>query len=256
MDDAEARAILREHGEDPPKRGQLGGEWRDRAEGYRAGGEGTAADPLPLDDAGAGGQGAAAGEVEHKPRRVRQQRATLADRLRGGRKGSSAPRRPRSKHPRVSVAEVCGSAWYGLARVAANVDVALSRCLQLQSGVAGEILEDIAKDTFVDTLLQPVARGAEKGKKAAALIGPPMLTTAIRAAEGLPEPQRSIRLAFLMPLLEESLVMMARVTGDMSERVTAKIEEEAPLREMAKAQVQLIFADLVPAAAEPSGAAA
>jgi len=42
----------------------------------------------------------------------------------------------------------------------------------------------------------------------------------------------------------------------MSERVTAKIEEEAPLREMAKAQVQLIFADLVPAAAEPSGAAA
>ena len=256
MDDAEARAILREHGEDPPKRGQLGGEWRERAEAYRAGAdELTAAGPLP-DDAGAG-QEAAAGEVEHKPRRVRQARPTLADRLRAGRSKGGTRRRPaRAKHPRVSVAEVCGSAWYGLARVAANVDIALSRCLQLQSGVAGEILEDIAKDTFVDTLLQPVARGAEKGKKAAALLGPPMLTTAIRAAEGLPEPQRSIRLAFLVPLLEESLVMMARVTGDMSKRVTAKIEEEAPLREMAKAQVQLIFADLVPAAAEPSGAAA
>jgi len=253
MDDAEARAILREHGEDPPKRGQLGAEWRGRAEAYRADGDETAADLPPGQDGD--GQEPPVGEVEHRPRRVRQARPTLADRLRGS-KTKSSRKRP-ARQPRVSVAEVCGSAWYGLARVAANVDVALSRCLQLQSGVAGEILEDVVKGTFADTLLQPVARGAEKGKKAAALLGPPMLTAAISAAQGLPEPQRSVRLAFLVPLLEESLVMMARVTGDLSERITVKLEEEAPLREMAKAQVELIFADLAPAAAaEPAGAAA
>jgi hypothetical protein len=76
MDDAEARAILREHGEEPPARGKLGADWTGRAETYREGAappgddydEGVTADDFTTV---AGDPPDPAPVAERKPRRVR-----------------------------------------------------------------------------------------------------------------------------------------------------------------------------------------
>jgi hypothetical protein len=103
-------------------------------------------------------------------------------------------------------------------------------------------MEDVIKGTFADRVLQPIARAEEKGRKVAALAGPPVLVLAREAAMGLPEPQRSVRLAIIDPLLLETLMLMDDVSAEHAEQVAIREHEMGPKRDRAIRLMQLIFA--------------
>jgi hypothetical protein len=256
MDDAEARAILREHGEEPPARGRLNPDWITRAEALRADA------PQPDYDGGVTGADFDVTEAaeppaiipERKPRKVRTgpPKPTLRDRLTKARTGQAKPRR---KHPRLSLAPIIGEFWGVLGAMAGRVDVPLGRVLQMEAPVAGEILEDVVKGTIVDSALQPLARAEDKAKAVAALVLPPVLVAAIEQAQTLPEQQRRNREALLMPMLVQSLMLWERVAGDKIEQVLEREQREAPARERAEQNARLIFAVMEqPAAPEPEPA--
>jgi hypothetical protein len=88
-------------------------------------------------------------------------------------------RKPRTgtKPRRVSIENVVASAWGLGAMALAQTPRALpmARVLDMQAPVAGIVVEDIAKGTLVDRILQPLARGGEKAEKAVGLLGPPLI---------------------------------------------------------------------------------
>ena len=75
----------------------------------------------------------------------------------------------------------------------------------MQAPVAGVIVDDLVKGTPVDRLLQPLARAGERGEKAVALVGPPLLTAMITAR---PEMYPALR-----PMLKMSLMSWLTVSG-------------------------------------------
>jgi hypothetical protein len=229
-DPAEVRAVLREHGYEVPDRGRINAANMAR---YRElvntpGSDGEPEPPMDLGEYDAGVTEAdfppeepPAPGPENKPRRVRASRKTgWRDRLAGG------PVKKKGKRPaRVPVDRLIERGWEILARLAEPVSLPISRCLAWQSPVAGMIWEDVIKDTVADRALQPIARAEEKAEKVVALVGPPVLVGAIQAAQGLPEDQRALRLAILVPMLRESLVIGVKVMGDkLEERQTRELE--------------------------------
>jgi hypothetical protein len=259
MDDAEARAILREHGEEPPARGKLGADWTGRAESYRQGPPGPPGDDydggVTPDDftTVADDPPDPAPVAERKPRRVRTAAARPSIRERFTKATRGGQGKPKRKQPRLSVAPLIGELWAVMGGMAGRVDVPLGRCLQMQSPVAGDILEDVVKGTFVDAALQPIARAEDKAKAVAALAMPPALVVALEHASTLPDEQRKLREAFLWPMLVQSMMLWERVAGDKMEAMMNRAEAEAPSRERAEAMARLIFQAPVtePADAEP-----
>lgn len=126
-------------------------------------------------------------------------------------------RRGKSTQPRSSVERLIGRGWEMLARLANPVNPPVGRVLAMQAPVAGMLLDDIVKDTVVDTVLQPIVRAEEKMELAFALIGPPLIVGALTVK---PEAQ-----PVLIPLLKESLVTWLEVAGDKLE--AARKKEEA-----------------------------
>jgi hypothetical protein len=249
MDDAEARAMLREHGEEPPARGKLGADWLTRAESYRQdhpGGdydEGTgpddfvaAADPPP--------EPVADGQVvapERRPRRPARSRTPLRDRL-AGRQAKAKPKvKVKRKGPRLSTADLITDVWAGIGGWVSRIDPPLGTTLIIESPVAGPALDDVVKDTFLDPALQVAVKYQAKGKVVGALILPPMCVAALEHAQTLPEEQRLMREAFIEPILDRSLVMLARVMGEQAEEIQRRITEEAPAREEAEKLKALIY---------------
>ena len=254
MDDDEARAILREHGKEPSRRGKLAKHWHEEAEQLRQGPPNGAGDDYDL---GAGPEDFTEASLppdepdspieERKPGPVAGTRPGLRQRLSQGRTRAKAGSRAKSgkgktRHVRIPVDRLCEHAWDGLARLTAGIDVPVSRCLSFQAPVAGLVLEDTIKGTFVDKALQPVARAEEKGRKVIALVGPPLIVAALEAAQGLPEDQRKIREAFLVPMLRESMVLWVQIAGDKVEEKAARDAELGPVQEQVDNLLAMIFA--------------
>lgn len=271
MDDAEARAILREHGEEPPKRGQLGASWRERAEQLTMHGNGAepAADLLADDyDQGVTAAdfvsaadeppAAAAEQLEQRPRKPkRPPRRPLLERVRAaGSSGSSGKGKPKKHHPRVRVDGLISRGWAVLGAAAMRIDAPVGRCITMQAPVAGLVLEDAVKGTFIDRGLQPIARVEERAEKVASVVLPPVLVAALEIAQQLPEPQRKAREALILPLLIESLVLGERVAGQYSEEAIARAAADEPARERAANLVAAIFAVPTEAAATSDDTAA
>jgi hypothetical protein len=257
-DPAEVRAVLREHGYEVSGRGRISAESLEIYESLislpadaEPGGEydaGISAADFPDDD-----EPEPAPVPERKPRRVRQSRPSLADRLRSGGKGKSGARK--RKHPRVPVDRLVERGWELLARLGMQVSPPIGRVLDMQAPVAGMILEDVIRDTVADRALQPIARAEEKAEKVIALVAPPVIVGALAAAQGLPEDQRLMRQAILIPMLRESLVIWVKIAGDKIEERQAREIEMGPVN----AQVDKLMADIfaMPTAeAEPADAAA
>jgi len=82
---------------------------------------------------------------------------------------------------RVSIESIVSGVWGFGALMLSKEPRALpvARCLDMQAPVAGIVVNDVAKGTVLDRVLQPLARAGEKGGKAAGLIGPPLLVAAI-----------------------------------------------------------------------------
>jgi hypothetical protein len=164
-------------------------------------------------------------EPEQPPRTARSSRKArrstpVGERIFGKREPKAGKPRAKPKHKRVSVDHLVSRAWEGVARFAAPLSLPMSRCLQVQSPVAGVILEEIVAGTMADRVLQPIARAEEKAEKVLALIGPPILVLAIEASQMLPPEQMLMRQAILMPMLKESLRIWLQVAGP-------KVEEAA-----------------------------
>jgi hypothetical protein len=95
----------------------------------------------------------------------------------GGKTAGPIERKPSG--PRVSLEPMVTTAW-GLAAKAMEARMLpVARVLQMQAPVAGLVIDDTARNTVVDQVLQPIARAGEKGERMFALVGPPILVAAI-----------------------------------------------------------------------------
>ena len=247
MDDAEARDVLRAHGEDVTPRGKLSEASRQRAQFLADQDSGDYTEGTSPEDFGPEPSETVAAEppavvAERKPRRVKatRTRTGLGARLR-------AQGKPKKRHPRVSVDQLISSAWAALGGLAAQVDPPVGRCLVMQAPVAGLILEDVVKGTAVDKVLQPIARAEERAEKVLALAAPPAIVAALEAAQQLPAEQRARREAILLPLLHRSLVLWVRIAGDQAERMMERQAEEGPAAEKAAELMRMILGTPVPA---------
>jgi hypothetical protein len=120
-------------------------------------------------------------------------------------------RRPApSKQARVKTADFWGDAIGGVAGLVARTgDLPVARAMDWTSPVAGDIIEDATKDTFLDKMVQPVARNAEKWEDLFDLIG---FWAAIAMAEHNPmQAQSAMRFArkrfvSLLPRIHKKIV--------------------------------------------------
>jgi len=263
-DPAVVRAVLRENGHDVPAHGRLSGEWIDAYEAIVAAADGDQPpDPGPGPEPGEYDAGVSAADfpdeddeppapvAEQRPRRPGRARGpsakTLRARLSGGRGGAGS--RKKKKHPRVPVDRLVGRVWEGLGRMATPAVPPVGRAMQWQAPVAGLILEDMVRDTVADRALQPIARAEATAEKGFALVGLPVVVGALAASQGLPEDQRLLRQAVLVPLLREIIVMNIRIMGDKAEEIAARQAEAGPLNDRADQIMAMFFA--VPPEVEP-----
>jgi hypothetical protein len=94
-------------------------------------------------------------------------------------KGQAKPKNTGPGHRRVSLENLITTAW-GLAGKFLPVSATpVARVLEMQAPVAGIVVDEMARGTAADAILQPFARAGEKGEKAMALIGPPLLVGAV-----------------------------------------------------------------------------
>ena len=106
------------------------------------------------------------------------------------------PRSPASKTAkRVSIESVVSWGW-GLGAMAVAQAGAqampVARVLDMQAPAAGIIVDDLARGTVLDRILQPLARGGETAEKVLGLLGPPVIVGAITANPALYEPLKGI----------------------------------------------------------------
>jgi len=284
--DADIRAVLREHGISVTARGKLGAHHHEAYERIQRGeapgvsDDGQDSWTGPDDDGDiitAHAPGPAAGELgdqddadtarheqpqEARPRvRVKRARPSLSDRIRkatssSGSKSSSSSRK--KARPRLPVDRIISRGWGAAARIVAPVSGATARTLQLQAPVAGLVLEDTVKGTAADTVLQFAARGQEAGETAFALAGPPILVAAIERAQGMDEPARTMRLAILIPMLEEALGLWCKIAGDKMQEAAVRMAETQAVNEEVQRLIGLIFpqAEVHDESAEMAGAPA
>ncbi len=98
----------------------------------------------------------------------------------------------------------------------------------MQAPVAGVVINDVAKGTPLDKVLQPIARLEEKGGKVGALLGPPVLVAAINLNPALYQPLRPLLKVSLMTWLEVSEPAMKKIqarAARFEEKVGASAED-------------------------------
>jgi hypothetical protein len=259
--DADIRAVLREHGIPVTDRGKLGTKYHAEYERIQAGqappnGDDSWAGPddesdvitatVPGPPGGAGelgDQGDGPGEpvAEARPR-VRAKRAgpSWQERIRKA-TSKDKPKGRAKARPRLPVDRLISRGWGAAARIVAPVSGATSRTLQLQAPVAGMVLEDKVRGTAADTVLQYAARGQEAGETVFALAGPPLIVAAIERAQGMDEPARTMRLAILVPMLEEALGLWCKIAGDKMQEAAVRMAENQAVNEEVQRLIGLIF---------------
>lgn len=128
------------------------------------------------------------------------------------------PRTPKAKAARkpVSIENLVSSGWalgaMALARSPSAIPVA--RIMDMQSPVAGIVVEDMTRGTVVHRILEPLARAGEKGEKAFALLGPPVLVGVMTA--------RPEMFPVLKPLLKMSMMSWMQVAGPAMDKIQAR----------------------------------
>ena len=131
--------------------------------------------------------------------------------------------RASGRHKRRASLDWVGTiGWSTLAQVVASRGaLPTARVLEMQAPTAGLILDQALAGTLADRMLQPIARGGKRAQAAAALIGPPLLVTAISLH---PE-----KIETLGPILKECLIQWAIVAGPKMQELAKrqeKIKEE------------------------------
>ena len=235
--DSEIRAWARAEGVEVTARGRVGPDTRAAyASAHPQGSPPAGDDDWDLDGGPVGDDLLGADELEpsvplepeRPPRTAKASRKErgrtrsdrIVGRILGEPKDKGGKPKAKTRHRRVPVDHLVGRVWEGLARFAQPLSMPMSRCLQVQSPVAGMLLEDIVAGTVVDRVLQPVARAEQKTEKALALIGPPVLVLALEQTQFMEPQQAAMRQAIIVPMLRESLRIWLQVAGP-------KVEEAA-----------------------------
>lgn len=177
--------------------------------------------------------------TEAKPRRPKSPRAGSSSKGNTGssfrpgsffRRGKQQSGARAKKKPRISTEDLLGSLWRGAAKLAAPLPP-LQRTLRIQAPVAGLLLEDAVRDTAADTVLQPLARIAGQGKVVSALVGPPLIVTALmvhvqqRAQMQPPQDPNPLFVSVGTEALRSSLMTWMEVAGPKFE-VAIRREKE------------------------------
>jgi hypothetical protein len=261
--DADIRAVLREHGIPVTDRGKLGPKYHAEYERIQAGqvppnGDESWAGPdddgdvitatIPGPAGGADGLAGQAGDDTHgepvaeaRPRvRTKRPGSSWQERIRKA-TSKDKPKGRAKARPRLPVDRLISRGWGAAARIVAPVSGATSRTLQLQAPVAGMVLEDRVRGTAADTVLQYAARGQEAGETVFALAGPPLIVAAIERAQGMDEPARTLRLAILIPMLEEALGLWCKIAGDKMQEAAVRMAENQAVNEEVQRLIGLIF---------------
>jgi hypothetical protein len=169
-------------------------------------------------------------------------------------------RRPKAaggkKRPRVSTEGLLTAVWRGAAKLATPLPP-LHRTLRVQAPVAGLLLEDAVKGTVVDAFLQPLARYAERGKAVQALMGPPVMVTAISLhlarAEAAGEEPNPLFMSVATEGLRSSLMVWAEVAGPKFE---VAVQKEKDFEDKYGGSVDDLIAMLFAAPVNPADAVA
>jgi hypothetical protein len=211
-------------------------------------------------------------QPERPPRTARSARAArraepvaartgrILDSIIGGKdKGKPGPKKKPA--PRISLEKFISRGYSTLGRMVAPLSQPMSRCLQAQAAMAGVIFEDMAKNTVADRLLQPAARAEDKLDKGFALVAPPLIVLAIEQTQvavnsGRLQPQQAmVRMAFLQPILRESLRIGLEVSESYAEQMKARIEQDARWDAEVDGLISMIFEMPVPEPEMASSAA-
>ena len=177
------------------------------------------------------GEGDGLGDTgETPPRKPKTTRSRNAVPLRS-RLGFGGKKKPAGKkQPRISTSDLLGSVWRGAAKLMTPLPP-LQRTLRMQAPVAGDLLDDVVRDTIVDPLLQPLARLASQGKAVQALVGPPAFVTAImahtaqRASMDPPQDPNPFFMAVATEGLRSSLMAWMDVAGPKFEQALSREKE-------------------------------
>jgi hypothetical protein len=189
-------------------------------------------------------------------RTARTRTERIAGKLLGDGPGKTKAKtsRARKAPPRVSLEKFVTRSWTMLGRMSASVSQPLGNCLQAQAPMAGVILEDIARGTVADRLLQPVARAEDRLDKVFALVAPPVLVLGIDMSNGLPPAEAAARQAILVPMLRESLRVSLEVTEAYAEQITERLAQNLKYDEQVDKLIAAIFGQVQAEAEEPEPA--
>lgn len=195
-----------------------------------------------------------------------KKRGGLFDRFRKGDKAPAdeAPKPPkRTKQAagrvgrRASAADTLADVWSGVGSLAirSGQHAPLGRCLQFQAPVAGEMLDEAVKGSFIDKIaLQPFVKARGRFDLLGAVLGPPLIVLAIER-----NPQQ---IDVLMPMLRSSvrasLPLMVPAIKKVQEKERKAAEAAAELfpdllpgEDPVDGIIAMMFADWVPQAPQP-----
>jgi len=166
-----------------------------------------------------------------------------------GKTGASKSKAKAKARPRVSTADLIGSAWRIGAKVAQPLPP-MYRTLRLQSVIAGPLLDDAVKGTVVDPFLQPLARLSRAGETVSALLAPNLAIGAmawhLQQTNGEPNP---IVMQACQEMLRHGLTAMMRIGGDA---FAAQLAKERDDEERFGGDVEMIMAWLLSEPADPA----
>lgn len=160
--------------------------------------------------------------------------------------GSSTPKE-KTTHKRVSTSTLLEHGWSAMGALVGSFSqvveqegqqykvqplLPVARVMDMQAPVAGEIFDDVIKGTVVDKLVQPLARISDKGEDAFALLGPPMIATAICMQPTLYPVLRPAMAAALKswvvtagPRVKKAKERQEKLVAELGEDYGASIEE-------------------------------
>lgn len=132
--------------------------------------------------------------------------------------------KPKRARKRVSLETLGGLAWVGASRVVAfagETYLPVVKMMSFQAPVAGAVVEDLARGTIADRIMQPVARLTESGGTVGALVGAPMLTAVVCKK---PELYPQVR-PMLMAAMREWVIVAGPKLREMRRREEKFAEE-------------------------------
>lgn len=160
---------------------------------------------------------------------------------------------PRRVSARIPLTSGLGQATMlaGLGLIRSGRDIPVGRALMFEAPLAGERLDQAIAGTFLDKLLQPIAKAAKTGKDYGGILALPIIVGIVeRRPEAFP---------VLRPIMEPLVLDMALEMAEMAQRTQAANERAMKdVDPKVRAQAEAIFASFFEGMggdAEPADAA-